>query len=345
MATQLQEKVIDEYIKQSDLGDQWGSGILKDNAKFVLSNIMSEERGTQLQDEVLSQFGKEQGGITFRDISQVAGFPTGMPLTAQGTLSDFRSPLAQSGLPEFENPALPGQKFPPLTGSPIQNPGVTTTDIDRTPPPPDPQEFIPAQKQGVQTTDIDVQPLPPEPQESIPDQGSQELGGADTALASLEEEAKKFNSAEEFVEAQQFPQVRIIPSIEKGKNVTYRGQPTGEKHIENVERTATYGKGLYTTKDIKQAKGYGDVHTVYGGIPNNPVVFRQYGEIYPWLIEQSGEKNIRDFNKKYDMADFVKSKGYDGIQIGSGKDAEFVLYPNAPKSQLTSIWNKAQGGK
>lgn len=107
----------------------------------------------------------------------------------------------------------------------------------------------------------------------------------------------------------------ISQSVDKPKKL-YRGQ----KPDTTGTGISQYGKGLYTTRDIKQAEKYGNVKEINSdsGYPKNPLIINTKTiSFQDWLLKESGEKNIREFNKKYsDPSEFVKSKGYDGVDDG-----------------------------
>jgi hypothetical protein len=95
--------------------------------------------------------------------------------------------------------------------------------------------------------------------------------------------------------------------------------------------TFALGKGLYSSADKSFAKKYGNKVIELDpkeSFPTNPLVLENVAGGAPqafsdWLLEKSGEKNIRDFNKKYkDPAEFVKQFGYDGVVAGD----EIVKY-------------------
>jgi DNA repair protein RadC len=108
-------------------------------------------------------------------------------------------------------------------------------------------------------------------------------------------------------------QTKEIPvsEVPNNKEASYRGvsNRTGFNNY-------IYGKGIYSTKSKKFASKYGKVIGIVGGIPKNPLVINSNIDFNDWLIKESGEKNIRDFNKKYKIDEFVKSKGYDGVIDG-----------------------------
>lgn len=129
----------------------------------------------------------------------------------------------------------------------------------------------------------------------------------------------------------------LVPGIPRTPKKLYRGVGAGGKSL----GVGQLGKGLYssTSKDFarqyatdpKTKKMTGSLMELdpAQAFPSNPLVLPGYGRggangiFSEWLLEQSGEKNIRDFAAKWpDPGEFVKSKGYDGVWIGE----EIVKY-------------------
>ncbi len=85
--------------------------------------------------------------------------------------------------------------------------------------------------------------------------------------------------------------------------------------------TATLGKGLYSTPTKSFLKGFKFDKiielTPEEAFPRNPLVINTKTESFEdWLLRESGEKNLREFNKKHDITEFVQSKGFDGVVAG-----------------------------
>jgi hypothetical protein len=123
----------------------------------------------------------------------------------------------------------------------------------------------------------------------------------------------------------------LIPGIPRvtGKlpKKLYRGTGEGGKTV----GTAMLGKGLYTSPYKWKAKLYGDVQEIPldVGMPQNPLVIEGRGRggapdlFNDWLLNHSGEKNMRDFRVKHgDPTEYVKKLGYDGVWV----DDEIVKY-------------------
>ncbi len=104
--------------------------------------------------------------------------------------------------------------------------------------------------------------------------------------------------------------------------------------------TAMLGRGLYSSPDKSFAKMYatkGRVEEVpiEAGWPRNPLVLRGAGGgpslFNDWVFRNSDYENIRQFNRDWpDPAEFVKSKGYDGVIAGD----EVVRYPDASGERI-----------
>jgi len=96
---------------------------------------------------------------------------------------------------------------------------------------------------------------------------------------------------------------------------------------------ATYGTGLYTTTDKKYASQYGKLQKMdYSALPDFPIRFKNNNDYEIWLqsaYNVLGFDGPREFNDEYnDIRHFVHDAlGYDGIQIGTGRDIIFVKYP------------------
>lgn len=106
------------------------------------------------------------------------------------------------------------------------------------------------------------------------------------------------------------------------RGITNQGQGIG---------TFSLGKGLYSTPSKDFLKNFKFEKIIElspdEAYPQNPLILNAHGNVQgafsDWLLKESGEKNIRDFNKKYpDASEFVKSKGYDGVVAGD----EIVKY-------------------
>jgi len=87
-------------------------------------------------------------------------------------------------------------------------------------------------------------------------------------------------------------------------------------------KTASLGRGLYSTRDkawLKRNFKFDDVITLTPeeAYPRNPLVIREPSAFADWLLEESGFDNMREFGKTYpDPAEFVRSKGFDGVDAG-----------------------------
>ena len=97
---------------------------------------------------------------------------------------------------------------------------------------------------------------------------------------------------------------------------------------------ATFGTGLYFTADKKRAKIYGDVVEIgRSSLPDNPFRFDTNNNYEIWLPETRGilgYDDMRDFATAYhDVRTLVQAidPSADGIQVMTGADAMFVVYP------------------
>ena len=122
--------------------------------------------------------------------------------------------------------------------------------------------------------------------------------------------------------------------VDESVKITWRGQSRAAgKGIGK----AVLGKGLYSTTNRKDAGLYasnhddGQVIRLRGAVPKNPLILKSYTDWDGWLADQVVNKlgmRMSEFNAKYgDPGAYVRTLGYDGVQIGSGRDVDFVLYP------------------
>jgi hypothetical protein len=114
---------------------------------------------------------------------------------------------------------------------------------------------------------------------------------------------------------------------------------------------SSYGVGLYTTADKKQASIYGDVVEMnpVADLPQNPAYFDSVNDWETWLGNLTFDK--LGLNRAYKLEaevgsinKIISSMGADGVQIGKGKDAFFVKYP--PSSEVSfSMAPELQGSR
>jgi hypothetical protein len=102
--------------------------------------------------------------------------------------------------------------------------------------------------------------------------------------------------------------------------------------------TFKMGEGLYLTEVKDKAKFYGDVKAFVNAYPKNPLIIKRGDDFVDWLLRESGLKNIREFNKKHSIRDFVKAKGYDGVVDNT--ENEIVLYD--PPGNIKSFETKKE---
>lgn len=151
-------------------------------------------------------------------------------------------------------------------------------------------------------------------------------------VSSLEQEAKKYKSAEEFVKAQP---------------VVYHGTSANLKSFNNKQ-------GTYFTDDYMNADGYASGNNVYEGHLNlkNPLVIDAKGKLYNDLKTEYGKSTneiVGNVDKsKYDGVIFKNIKD-NFIDDAESQDPGTIYYAFKPRdsflneSQLTDIWKKANG--
>ena len=166
---------------------------------------------------------------------------------------------------------------------------------------------------------------------------------------SLTEEAKKYDRVEDFVGSQ----VIKNPVLWRGQRGKYKQGILSGGGI--GKGLSSSGKGLYVTTDKGYAKQYGETKAFINAMPGNPLRLGRFEELYDWLLKDSNEKNIRDFNKKYKVEEYLLNKGYDGIVNSSRNEIVNFKPENVrvfdtkkeattfQKQQLTDIYNKAKG--
>ena len=155
---------------------------------------------------------------------------------------------------------------------------------------------------------------------------------SETELTPIEQEARKYKSAEDFVKS-------------KGDPV-YHGSKSDIKEFSNdYSKSGWLGKGIYITKNKNYAKTYGKVLEAYPEVKN---VYKAKSNDWMSLLSE--------LNKKYpeikvdmstDVAEKLKSRGYDALEMTSW-DSDIGTMVNIfdaknikTKSQLTDIYNKA----
>lgn len=131
--------------------------------------------------------------------------------------------------------------------------------------------------------------------------------------------------------------VKVTKSYAYGKRYApekvYRGV-SGDGILNNEHGASSEGIGLYTTANKSLAKDYGRVMELdKSNIPSNPLVFRDLNNFEIWhqqiMYNVLGYKRASDFgnitiNEIVDVID----KSIDGLQIGEGKKAFWVKYPD-----------------
>jgi len=87
--------------------------------------------------------------------------------------------------------------------------------------------------------------------------------------------------------------------------------------------TARFGRGLYSSPNksyVQSGYKFDKIIELTPEVayPDNPLIIDVHVECFEdWLLRESGAKSMREFHKKWpDSAEFVKSKGFDGVVSG-----------------------------
>jgi len=166
-----------------------------------------------------------------------------------------------------------------------------------------------------------------------------EGGIASPEIKTLDEEAKKYKSADEFIASQGSPLYHGSKNI---KDINKNGFS-----LSNAKAGVKFGDeaGIYLSNDISRSKEYGDVGEFYlkpnlkiAKITNDEIMSDAFGE----------QQKFKDGN----INKYFKEQGYDGVTItgkkgqalGEGKIETIIFDPNniKTKSQLTDIYNKTK---
>jgi len=191
------------------------------------------------------------------------------------------------------------------------------------------QEIAPEVKQQVQEVAAQFNRKPEET--STPD--------------SLMEEAKKYKSADEFVNSQR---------------KMYRGTALPQKGELDVADTygLAYGKGAYLASDESFAKQYGEnISELYPVLKKpfsmdkevSPEFLKQFKKDFPAYSEKYGTtgEDIHSFLSQDEANEYLQKLGYDGLidAASEGSKQTIVFDPKniKTKEQLTEIYNKATG--
>lgn len=153
----------------------------------------------------------------------------------------------------------------------------------------------------------------------------------------LIQEARKYKSAEEFV---------------NGQTNVYHGSPIKDiSEFKIGQRSGTegsLGEGLYFTNDLKTAKQFAGADG--SGVIKKGTVHKVRVELKnPYIVDETGGLTIYDqldtLMEPKELTAYLKEQGYDGIiaKMEKGKEEIVVFNPSQvkTKSQLTDIWNKA----
>lgn len=163
------------------------------------------------------------------------------------------------------------------------------------------------------------------------------------AVTSLEQEAKKYKSAEEFVKAQGVQAFHGTPEKFDKFDISKSGKSTD---------SGMFGKGFYFTNDINEAKTYSTRNGKTGEVKDvvlnlkNPLVLNSKSDIPKINVPMETIEQMRNADKNYSEAftQYLKNNGYDGvIDKISGNKIQYVVLDNSQiktKKELLDIWNK-----
>lgn len=198
--------------------------------------------------------------------------------------------------------------------------------------------------------EVETTQMPYSPQSSIARflMGKQKVGMGIEPQSPLLQEAGKYKSAEEFVKAQR---------------KMYRGTALPQKGDLDVADSygMAYGKGAYLASDESFARQYGEnISELY---PRLDKPFPMDKEVSPEFVSKF-KKDFPEYSEKYgttgedihafignqdDANEYLQKLGYDGLidAASEGSKQTIVFDPKKilTKSQLTDLYNKAQGGK
>lgn len=162
-------------------------------------------------------------------------------------------------------------------------------------------------------------------------------------VSSLEQEAKKYKSAEEFVKAQGVQAFHGTPEKFDKFDISKNGKSTD---------SGMFGKGFYFTNDIKEAKTYSTRNGKTGEVKDvilnlkNPLVLNSKNDIPKINVPMDTIEQMRNADKNYSEAftKYLKDNGFDGvIDKISGNKIQYVVLDNTQiktKKELIDIWNK-----
>lgn len=120
-----------------------------------------------------------------------------------------------------------------------------------------------------------------------------------------------------------------IKKVADGVKTFYRGVSP-----ETGTKTFAQGKGLYFTASKSIAKDYigpnGRIVDIPADLlPENPIRFRNEEDFGGWWALQAENAGLRlsQWNERWrDPADYIKSLGYDGVKMATGKKATYVKF-------------------
>lgn len=162
-------------------------------------------------------------------------------------------------------------------------------------------------------------------------------------VSSLEQEAKKYKSAEEFVKAQGVQAFHGTPEKFDNFDISKAGKSTD---------SGMFGKGFYFTNDIKEAKTYSTRNGKTGEVKDvilnlkNPLVLNSKNDIPKINVPMDTIEQMRNADRNYSEAftKYLKDNGYDGVVDKiSGNKIQYVVLDNTQiktKKELLDIWDK-----
>ena len=165
------------------------------------------------------------------------------------------------------------------------------------------------------------------PSTTITNDSTKQLGGK-KVINTLEQEAKKYKSAEVFVKAQGTP-------VYHGTNAKF------DVFDETKFKNGWLGKGAYFTSNKTLAKENGKILKEATLNIKNPFIIKGNSPSDVLLEIKNKFPEVNEFN----ISEVLKKNGYDSIKFNHWDKGEMttVFSPNQikTKSQLTDIWKKA----
>lgn len=182
------------------------------------------------------------------------------------------------------------------------------------------------------------QDLPPKPETKT------EQDAIQVREAELAEEAKKYQSAEEFVKSQGAPVYHGTQGKFEEFDISRAGKATD---------SGMFGEGFYFTNNLKEAQTYtrgkGEVKQVYLTM-KNPYTINKKSDIPKIETPDTTIKDLSNAPVNYSRAftKHLQEQGYDGVIDNLSVYKQYVVFDAKnikTKSQLTEIWNKTKAPK